>query len=74
VCPVESAVRSGLRRYDASRITGVYSEARPIPADAGRDGHGKSVIGSMPTIPAIFGMTLASEAIGHILGNGVRRA
>ena len=74
VCPVASAVRSGLRGYDASRITCVYSEERPIPADAGRDGYGKSVIGSMPTIPAIFGMTLASEAIGYILGNEVRRA
>ena len=74
VCPVASAVRSGLRGYDASRVTCVYSEERPIQADAGRDGHGKSVIGSMPTIPAIFGMTLASEAIGYILGNEFRRA
>ncbi len=74
VCPVASAVRSGLRGYDASRVTCVYSEERPIPADAGRDGHGKGVIGSMPTIPAIFGMTLASEAIGYILGNEFRRA
>ena len=30
VCPVASAVRSGLRGYDASRVTCVYSEERPI--------------------------------------------
>jgi tRNA A37 threonylcarbamoyladenosine dehydratase len=29
----------------------------------------------MPTIPAIFGMALANEAIRHILGqDGIRRA
>ena len=67
VCPVASAVRSGLRGYDASRITCVYSEEKPIDAHEGRDEHGKSVLWSMPTIPAIFGMTLANEAIRHIL-------
>ncbi|MBR4227339.1 MAG: tRNA threonylcarbamoyladenosine dehydratase [Candidatus Methanomethylophilaceae archaeon] len=73
VCPVASRVRSALRGYDASRITCVYSEERPLTAPDSRDEHGKSVLGSMPTIPAIFGMTLANEAIRHILGQDVLR-
>ncbi len=69
VCPVASAVRSGLRGFDASLITCVYSEEKPIEAHEGRDEHGKSVLGSMPTIPAIFGMTLANEAVRHLLAD-----
>ena len=67
VCPLARSVRSGMRGYDTSMITCVYSEQPPIEADGGRDEHGKSVLGSLPTIPAIFGMTLANEAIMHIL-------
>jgi DNA gyrase subunit B len=32
-----------------------------------RDEHGKSILGSLPTVPAVFGMTLANEAIRYIL-------
>ena len=75
VCPVASRVRSALRGFDASNVTCVYSEERPLVVPDSRDEHGKSVLGSMPTIPAIFGMTLANEAIRHILGcEKVRRA
>ncbi len=69
VCPVASRVRSALRGYDASNITCVYSEERPISVPDDRDEHGKTVLGSMPTVPAIFGMTLANEAIRFILGD-----
>ena len=68
VCPVAAAVRKGLRGYDTSRITCVYNEEPPIKVEGGRDDHGKSVLGSMPTVPAVTGMTLANEAILHILG------
>ena len=75
VCPVASRVRSSLRGYDTSRMTCVYSEERPLAVPDSRDEHGKSVLGSMPTVPAIFGMTLANEAIRFILGyEDVRRA
>ena len=75
VCPVASRVRSSLRGYDISRMTCVYSEERPLAVPDSRDEHGKSVLGSMPTVPAIFGMTLANEAIRYILGyEDVRRA
>jgi len=67
VCPVASRVRLGLRGMDASGITCVYSEETPIKCDGDRDEFGKSVLGSLPTIPAIFGMTLANEVIMHLL-------
>lgn len=67
VCPVAAAVRKGLRDVDTSMITCVYNIEPPIRCDGGRDDHGKSVLGSMPTVPAVMGMTLANEAINHIL-------
>ncbi len=68
VCPVAAAVRKGLRGYDTSMMTCVYNEEPPIRVDGGRDEHGKSVLGSMPTVPAVTGMTLANEAIRYVLG------
>lgn len=68
VCPLAAAVRKGLRGLDTSNITCVYSVEPPIVVPTERDDHGKSVLGSLPTVPAVFGMTLANEAIMHILG------
>ncbi len=69
VCPLASSVRSKLRDIDISCITCVYSEEPPITTPTERDDHGKSILGSLPTIPAIFGMMLANETIFHILGS-----
>lgn len=68
VCPLAAAVRKGLRDCDTSSITCVYSEEPPISAPTDRDEHGKSVLGSLPTVPAVFGMTLANLTIMHVLG------
>ncbi len=67
VCPLAAAVRSGLRDHDTSNITCVFSEEQPFRMNGDRDEHGKSVLGSLPTIPAIFGMTLANEAIRYAI-------
>lgn len=66
-CPMAAIVRKGLRAYDTSNITAVFSEEPPIAKPRDRDDHGKSVLGSLPTVPAVFGMTLANLAIGHIV-------
>ncbi len=68
VCPLAASVRKSLRDCDTSAITAVYSTEPPLVRPSERDEHGKSVLGSMPTVPAIFGMTLANEAIRYILG------
>ncbi len=68
VCPLAAAVRSRLRDVDTSMVTCVYSEEQIAVKPDERDEHGKSVLGSLPTVPAVFGMTLANEAIRHILG------
>ena len=68
VCPVAARMRKELRGCDTSNLTCVYSLEKPVKVPGERDDKGKSVLGSMPTIPAIFGMTLANEAIRHVLG------
>jgi len=66
-CPLAASLRKALRGCDTSMITAVYSEEPPVVTPSERDEHGKSVLGSLPTVPAIFGMTLANEVIRHIL-------
>ncbi len=68
VCPLAAAVRKGLRGHDASNITCVYSTEPPITVPRKRNEHGKSILGSLSTVPAVFGMTLANLAIMRILG------
>lgn len=67
VCPLAASVRSRLRDVDTGCITCVYSEEPPPVVPDSRDDHGKSVLGSLPTVPAIFGMTLANETIRYII-------
>ncbi|UAL07162.1 MAG: ThiF family adenylyltransferase [Candidatus Methanogranum gryphiswaldense] len=67
VCPLASALRSNLRDVNTSNITCVYSEEQPVVTPTMKDERGKSVLGSLPTVPAIFGMTLANEAIKFII-------
>lgn len=66
-CPLAASVRKKLRDCDTSRITAVFSEEPPISIPMDRDEHGKSVLGSLPTVPAVFGMTLANLAIMEIV-------
>ena len=73
VCPVASAVRKALRDMDTSDVTCVYSVEPPVTVPTERDGHGKSVLGSLPTIPAVFGMTLANCAVMRIAGSSRER-
>lgn len=67
VCPLAASVRKGLRGYDVSDITCVFSEEKPISVPTERDDYGKSILGSLPTVPAVFGMTLANLVIMRIL-------
>ncbi len=67
VCPLAASLRKSLRDCDTSKITAVYSIEPPAVTPTDRDEHGKSVLGSLPTVPAVFGMTLANEAIKYIL-------
>ncbi len=66
-CPLAASLRKSLRDCDTSMITAVYSEEPPVVTPSERDEHGKSVLGSLPTVPAVFGMILANEAIRYIL-------
>ena len=68
VCPVARSLRKSLRDIDQSRICVVYSDEEPFSVERETDEHGKGVIGSLPTVPGIVGLTLASMAISHIIG------
>lgn len=67
MCPLAASLRKALRDKDTSKITAVYSVEPPVVKPSERDVHGKSILGSLPTVPAVFGMTLANEAIKYIL-------
>ncbi len=69
VCPLAKIIRSGLKKenVDISRIMAVCSEELPKVIPDKRDGNGKSVLGSLPTVPAVFGFTLANMAILHLV-------
>lgn len=67
VCPLASKIRSRLKDVDTEKIICVYSEEHVAVKPEERDEHGKSVLGSLPTIPAIFGMTIANEIIKKIV-------
>lgn len=73
VCPLAASIRSKTRDLDTSMITCVYSEEPPIVRPTETDDHGKSVLGSIPTIPAIFGMILANEAIRCIISKSTNK-
>lgn len=66
-CPLASSVRSMLRDVDTSMITCVFSSDKPLVKPNVRDEYGKSILGSLPTIPAVFGMTLANEIIMYLV-------
>ena len=66
-CPLAASVRSRLRDLNTECITCVYSQEAVSVKPSERDDHGKSVLGSLPTVPAVFGMTLANEIIRYLL-------
>jgi tRNA A37 threonylcarbamoyladenosine dehydratase len=80
-CPLAKRVRKRLRRDNiVTGITCVYS-VEPVTFDYTREidqelletgsdrGRKRNVLGSLPTITAIFGMVLANEVINSICGS-----
>ncbi|MFA5258112.1 MAG: tRNA threonylcarbamoyladenosine dehydratase [Opitutales bacterium] len=76
VCPLARSVRSRLhRRGIESGVTCVYSTepapedsfAQPEAADIPEQGRARVIMGSLPTITGIFGLTLANAVIDHLL-------
>lgn len=66
MCPIASKMRDGLKDLNTSMITCVYSEEPISIKPTEKDAHMKSRLGSLPTIPGIFGLTLANEAIRYL--------
>ena len=66
VCPIARSLRKSLKDIDQSRISVVYSDEEPVRIETESDEFGKSIIGSLPTVPGVAGLTLASMAISHL--------
>ncbi len=72
-CPLAKKIRQELRARDIFKgIKTVYSSEQPIlnPGSGVRNNNtGKSPIGSMPYIPAIFGLYCAADILSNIITN-----
>lgn len=78
-CPLARAVRTRLHRRGVnSGVTCVFSSepapdesiAPPAAEDIPDQGRPRVIMGSLPTITGIFGLTLANAVIEHLLGVG----
>ncbi|MEI6413961.1 MAG: tRNA threonylcarbamoyladenosine dehydratase [Pseudomonadota bacterium] len=76
VCPLARALRSYLRRRGVGRgILAVWSDEPPhppLPPQPMARGRARAVNGSVSYLPALFGLTLAGEAIRRIAGGKSR--
>lgn len=73
-CPLAKQLRKRLRNrniysgipciYSTELVTFDYTQTTQAElVDTSRDGRKRNILGSMPTIPAIFGLTIANHAI-----------
>lgn len=69
-CPLANGVRTGLKDVDTSAITCVFSDEEVRHKPTERNDRDKSILGSLPTVPAVFGMVLANEAIRYLAAGG----
>ncbi len=73
-CPLARHLRRRLRRRGIDHgIACVYSTEKVTTGigdreDFGDHGRGRNILGSLPTIPGIFGLTLANSALLHLAG------
>ena len=67
-CPLAANLRKQLKDTDTGNMTCVFSAEPAVKVPTEKDSHGKGVLGSLPTVPGIFGLTLASLVIGRITG------
>lgn len=74
MCPLACACRSGLKDLKTTMITCIYSEEPVSVKPSEKDDHMKSRLGSLPTMPAIFGMTVANEAILYLISDECRNS
>ena len=73
-CPLAREVRSRLRKRGVGRgIEAVFSPEKLRPGAAGEDESGERVLGSLPTVTAVFGIRMAELALRRLLPEGTLR-
>ena len=63
ICPLARVMRRELKKRGVESLRVVYSDEKPIKADAGDDPNRRSTPGSIAYAPAAAGLVLAAEAI-----------
>ena len=63
ICPLARVMRKELKKRGVESLRVVYSDEKPIKADAGDDPNRRSTPGSIVYAPAVAGMVLAAEAV-----------
>jgi len=67
VCPLAKVMRRELRKRDIKNLRVVWSEEEPIKTNLVNEVTGKSIPGSMSTVPSVAGLIMASEVIKDLI-------
>ena len=67
VCPLARVVRRELKARNIPHLKVVYSKEEPRKSGEVDEVTGKSVPGSLPFVPSVMGLIMASEIIDHII-------
>ena len=67
VCPLAKVMRRELRKRNIENLKVVWSEEEPIKTDLIDERTGKSIPGSISTVPSVAGLIIASEVIKDLI-------
>lgn len=67
VCPLARVMRASLKKRGITELKVVYSEEEPILSNEKDPSTGKSIPGSLPFVPPVVGLIMASEVIKDLI-------
>lgn len=67
ICPLASKLRKQMKTVDTRNMVCVFSTENVPAPPPDRDEHGKGILGSLPSVPGIFGFTLAGLTTEYLL-------
>ncbi|WP_097677450.1 tRNA threonylcarbamoyladenosine dehydratase [Anaerosalibacter sp. Marseille-P3206] len=67
VCPLAKVMRRELRKRGIKNLKVVWSEEEPIKTNLVNEVTGKSIPGSISTVPSVAGLIIASEVIKDLI-------
>ena len=67
VCPLARIMRTNLKKRGIKSLKVVYSEELPVESTEKDPETGRSIPGSVPFVPSVVGLIMASEAVKELL-------